>query len=90
MIEGWFKERGRVQDTRAPISPVLLECICRQWEFLCRDEYEMVLFKAASLLMFFGALRISKVVASGKNEKARVALQWQDVRVEDRMVQIPI
>ena len=58
--------------------------------FLCRDEYEMVLFRAASLLTFSGTLRISEVTASGKNDKARAVLQWQDVRVEDRMVQILI
>ena len=57
---------------------------------MCRDEYKTVLFKTTSLLMFFGALRISEVVASGKNNKARVALQWQDVRIEDGMVWILI
>ena len=88
MIEGWSKEKGRVQHTRAPILPVLLEHLCRQWELLCRDEYERILFKAASLLMFFGALRISKVVASRRNDKSRLALQWQDIRVKDGKVQI--
>ena len=48
----------------------------------------MVLFKATPLMAFFGALRISKVVASGKNDKSRLALQWQDVMVEDGRVQI--
>ena len=61
MIEGWSKERGRVKDTRAPISPELLESICKQWQALCGDDYEEVFFQAASLLTFFGTVRISGV-----------------------------
>ena len=60
MIEGWSKERGRVQDNRAPLSPAFLEFICKQWELLCRDEYEIVLFKAASLLTFLVHLGLAK------------------------------
>ena len=41
-----------------------------------------------SLLTFFGTLRISEVVASGKGDMAKVVLQWQDVRVVDGMVRI--
>ena len=38
MIEESPKERGRVQDNRVLISPPLLECICKKWVLLCRDE----------------------------------------------------
>ena len=68
----------------------MLEGICKQWEVLCRDDYEVTLFKAASLLTFFRALRISEVVASGKGDRIKVALQWQEVRVVDGVVQIYI
>ena len=88
MLEGWSRERGRKQDDRTPISPQLLERICGTWVLLCRDSYEIALFKAASLITFFGALRISEVVASGKEDRSRVALQWQDVTVLDGKVQI--
>ena len=44
----------------------------------------------ASLMTFIGTLRISEVVASGKNDKSRLAVQWQDVKVEEGKVQIPI
>ena len=43
-----------------------------------------------SLLMFFGALRISEGVAARKGDKTKVALQWQDVKVVDGMVQMHI
>ena len=66
MLEGWSKERGRVGDTRVPISPLVLEHICSQWALLCRDEYEMALFKAASLTAFLGALRISEFMTGGQ------------------------
>ena len=59
MLEGWSRERGRVGDTRAPISPPLLESICEHWALLCKDKYKIKLFHAASLIAFFGALRIS-------------------------------
>ena len=55
---------------------------------MCREKYEMVLFKVASLMTVFGALRIREAAASRKNDKARLALQWQDVKVEDGKVQI--
>ena len=42
------------------------------------------------MLTFFGAFRISEVVASGKENKSRIALQWQDVKIEDEKVRILI
>ena len=90
MIEGWSKERGRTLDTRAPISPDILERMCTQWRTLCRDEYEISLFHAASLIAFFGALRISELVAQGKADKVRAALQWGDVKVQGARVELLI
>ena len=60
MIEGWSKEWGRVKDMREPISLELLKCICRQWEVICRDEYEITLFKVASLLTFLAPLKSAR------------------------------
>ena len=79
MLEGWTRKRGKVQDSRSPISPVLLQQLSEQWVSLCRSEYERALFRVASLLAFFGALRVSELVAAGKEDKSRVALQLRDV-----------
>ena len=57
---------------------------------LCRDDYETVLFKVASLLTFFGALRISEVVATGKGDTSKLVLQWQNVRLVAGSIQIHI
>ena len=90
MIKGWTKERDQVQDTRAPISPALLEKVCQQWQFLCKDQYEATLFRMASLQTFLGALRVSKMVAAGKGDSSRVALQRHDIRLVDNKVRIHI
>ena len=63
---------------------------CQQWIIICRDEYEAVLFRATSLLTFFGALWIIEVIASGKGDLTRVALQWHDVRLDRDLVRIHI
>ena len=90
MIEGWAKERGRFKDLRALRSPELLKGICRQWGSICRDEYEVSLFRAATLLTFFAALQISQVVAGGKRDGSRAALQRADVQMEDGVVRLHI
>ena len=90
MLEGWSKERGTARDTRAPISPSLLERVCEQWVLMCRDKYEIRLFHAASLIAFFSFLRISELVAGGKVDKAKLALQWWDVKVPEGRVKLLI
>ena len=90
MVEGWSKERGRVKDARVPISPELLMGICRQWGSICRDEYEVALFRATGLLTFFAALRISEVVAGSKGDESRTALQLADVQLRDGVMRLHI
>uniref|UniRef100_A0ABM5GF58 Uncharacterized protein isoform X1 n=1 Tax=Pogona vitticeps TaxID=103695 RepID=A0ABM5GF58_9SAUR len=90
MIEGLYKERGRAMDTRAPISLELLKGIGHQLGTICRDEYEVSLFRAAALVMFFAALRISEVVAGGKGDRSRAALQMADVQNEDGAMRLHI
>ena len=90
MLEGWSRERGRVHDSRTPFSPPLLEQLCDQWESLCRDLYEAALFKAAALIAFFGALRVSELVAMGKADASRQALQQGDVIIHDNCLKITI
>ena len=74
MLEGWSRERGRIRDDRTPVSPALLERVCKLWGSLCRDRYEEALFHAAALLAFFGAMRISELVAAGKSDVSQKAL----------------
>lgn len=43
---------------------MVLMGLMMQWCTLCADQYEAVLFHTASLVAFWGALRIRKLVAS--------------------------
>ena len=88
MLEGWSREEGQSQDDRAPISPTILGQICDLWGVLCKDRYEESLFRAAALMAFFGALRISELVALGKRDVSRRAVQLEDVTVQDGQVRI--
>uniref|UniRef100_A0ABM5GIN9 Uncharacterized protein isoform X1 n=1 Tax=Pogona vitticeps TaxID=103695 RepID=A0ABM5GIN9_9SAUR len=88
MLEGWSREGGQSQDDRAPISPAILGHLCDLWRLLCKDRYEESLFRAAALMAFFGALRISELVALGKRDVSRRALQLDDVTVRDGQVRI--
>uniref|UniRef100_A0ABM5GIP4 Uncharacterized protein isoform X2 n=1 Tax=Pogona vitticeps TaxID=103695 RepID=A0ABM5GIP4_9SAUR len=88
MIEGWSRERGKRTDDRTPISPALLSRLCDGWGRICTDRYEESLFRAAALLAFFGAMRISELVALGKKDVSRKALQLDDVTVWDDQVKV--
>ena len=72
MIEGWGKERVKTPDDRPPFTPAILMRFSHMWADLCRDAYETSLFQAASLVTFFGACRISEVVAGGRSDKSQI------------------
>uniref|UniRef100_A0ABM5GDC1 Integrase/recombinase xerD homolog n=1 Tax=Pogona vitticeps TaxID=103695 RepID=A0ABM5GDC1_9SAUR len=90
MLEGWAREKGKVEDDRTPISPVILERLGELWGVVCGDGYEKVLFHAAALVAFFGAMRISELVALGKGDVSRNALQFDDVMVQGEQVVVRI
>ncbi|KAJ7332422.1 hypothetical protein JRQ81_014602 [Phrynocephalus forsythii] len=78
MLEGWARAGGREADARFPLTPEILARMGKQWAQICRDNYETSLLRAASLVAFFGAFRISELVAAGKRDASRLALQWVD------------
>ena len=82
MLEGWLRERGRRKDGRTPISPGILEGLAKLWGEICRDDYEIALFHAAAVIAFFGAMRISELVALSKTDVSGRALQWGDVSLQ--------
>lgn len=79
MVEGYGRERTSQADTRTPISPEVLIRLDGRWAHICANEYEVSLFRAASLLAFFGAFRIGELVAACKTDESRAALQLSDV-----------
>ena len=53
---------------------------------ICRDNYEVALFRATSLVAFLCALRVSEVVAAGKEDRVQAALQKDDMQIVERKV----
>ncbi|XP_054832646.1 vomeronasal type-2 receptor 26-like [Eublepharis macularius] len=58
MLEGWSRETSGPRDLRQPISPSVLKGLGAAWETVCSSDYERLLFHAAALVAFFGALRV--------------------------------
>ena len=90
MIEGWTKERARIPDNRSPFTPEILVQLSKSWVNICRNNFEISLFRATFLVAFFGALWVSEVVAASKADKLQVALQKEDIQVVDSKIYIHI
>lgn len=80
MLEGWAKEDGWLTDAREPLSPRVLSGLKRVWPSVCSSPYEGVLFHAASLLAFFGVLRVSELVPGSRNDRSDRALRLENVQ----------
>ena len=77
MLEGCRRSRKQ-NDNRAPISKDLLTGICAKLSEICSSHYEILLFKAAFTLAYYGLLRISELVYTGPMHTDR-PLQLCDV-----------
>lgn len=77
-LKGYRKQRGR-PDLRRPVSFQLLGDLCRGVQDICSTSYECLLFRAAFSLAFFGAFRISELVAGNKGTEG--GLLRDDVQV---------
>ncbi|XP_069507368.1 uncharacterized protein [Ambystoma mexicanum] len=78
-IKGWGKLEGRKKDVRKPINFEVLGKLLKVLEGVCTDGFELCLFRAACALAFFGALRVSELVATGKADDSGRALAPGDV-----------
>lgn len=74
-----YRKRGGAPDRRRPVSYRLLEQVCDRLSLVCSSEFEVFLFRAAFSLAFFGAFRVSELVAS--NKKVVGGLLRADVEV---------
>ncbi|KAJ7338448.1 hypothetical protein JRQ81_012280 [Phrynocephalus forsythii] len=81
MVEGYGRERGPQQDSRSPLIPEVLSRMMGQLPGICADSYELALFRATSAVVFFTALRVGELVASGKGDKSGTVLQVSDVTI---------
>ncbi|XP_075037457.1 uncharacterized protein LOC142098515 [Mixophyes fleayi] len=65
-LRGWARERPVHSDQRRPISDSLLGNMVAAISTIARDSYEVALFRAAFVMLYFGALRVSELVASSR------------------------
>lgn len=78
----WRSKLGR--DARRPVSFELLGRTVAQLDITCSSGYEVVLFKVAFALAFFGAFRISELVSPSKKKNGGLGVM--DVSCgEDRL-----
>ncbi len=61
LLEGCRRSRKYV-DVRAPITETILQRLVAALRFVCFSHYEMVLFRAAFTLAYFGLLRVGEMV----------------------------
>ena len=83
LLEGFRRGSAKQVRTREPITYPLLVKVLNVLPAICHSKYELILFKAAFALAFFGFLRISEFALTGKNTAQPRMLQFDDVRVID-------
>lgn len=80
LLRGWACKMGPIKDDRYPISPDLLGGLWGTWPAICSSQFKIALLHVASLVAFFGALRVSELEA--KKDTSDRALRLQDVEHE--------
>ncbi|XP_053144071.1 uncharacterized protein LOC128347973 isoform X1 [Hemicordylus capensis] len=88
MLEGWARVNPSQPDTRVPLAPTTLQQVLPLFNDICFSNFEVRLLRASCLVAFFGALRISELVASSRSDTSARALQWGDARVERDKVEL--
>ncbi|XP_073470547.1 integrase/recombinase xerD homolog [Aquarana catesbeiana] len=74
------------RDSRRPVTFEILRGIVDKLGVVCSSEYEVVLFKVAFVLAFFGAFRIGELVSPSK--KVQGGIRLQEVQLDEEGVSI--
>ncbi|CAN2387996.1 hypothetical protein PRIEUP_LOCUS14722 [Pristimantis euphronides] len=85
VVKGWRKETPSLE-ARRPVTFAILSDLLNLMQEICRDAYETCLFKAAFVIVFFCALRISELVPCSKGKPG--GLLVSDVMVVDNVVKV--
>lgn len=86
MMEGIKRSRGKIIDSKLPITRGMLKTLLITLNAVCRSQYEVNLFKAAFSLAFHGLLRIGEFAVS--NGVHRHVLLLSNVRFEGNQLKI--
>lgn len=84
LLKGYSRS-SVVGKRKRPITGNVLVMLCNSAESVCTSDYEVLLFKAAFVLTFSAALRISELVAANKSV---ANLEQSDVVVREDLVQV--
>ena len=79
LLEG-CKRRNVRRDTRCPITLSLLGQILRALSYVCKSDYEVLMYSAAFLVAFHGFLRVGEFTVSSRKHDGQ-QLGVSDVRV---------
>ncbi|XP_053556943.1 uncharacterized protein LOC128648368 isoform X1 [Bombina bombina] len=79
-LKGWGRMQPNKGDVREPITRDRLERLVAVLPIICKSEFEVLLFKAAFVLAFAGALRITELVSPSKKHMDR-GVQFDHVRI---------
>lgn len=77
-LKGWARCEPRQPDTRSPIDFETLQGLLDWVPRVTHSAYEATLFAATFSLAFFGAFRISELVARSKLDSSGTALNRKD------------
>lgn len=81
-----YRKGSSFQDSRRPVSFEVLGTILASLGRVCSLHYQQVLFRAAFVLAFFGAFRVSELVSPSRRVVG--GLLFQDIQSSDKLVTI--
>ncbi|XP_069089322.1 integrase/recombinase xerD homolog [Pleurodeles waltl] len=87
-IKRWRRLEGPARDQWRPIEFSPLRQLLGALRHICHENFEYTLFKAAFSLAFFGAFRVSELVAPAKSGPTDTCIHRQDVQIGKRNMQI--
>ena len=86
LLQGFARAKAR-KDNRLPITYDKLKQLVANLDNICTDAYEVLLFKTAFTLAFFGFLRVSELIGQGRpGTESRPGLQLADIRIGSELV----
>ncbi|XP_040285719.1 uncharacterized protein LOC120998906 [Bufo bufo] len=88
VLKGWRRGAGKVPDYRRPVSFELLVQMGDKLSCVCSSGWELVLFRAAFALAFFGAFRLGELVCDSVSRAG--GLRSEDVELAGDRVYVRI
>lgn len=81
MLEGMRRARPPSPDKRRPITTTILHGLIQRFKTCCSSDFELVLFRATVLIIFFGAFRVSEVLVKSRTADPAWVLWWSDLTI---------